>query len=320
MSVSSRSILEPALAADPGYAPGWALLSDSYAFLPAYGGIAFEGSQEQARPLVRSVLDKAQSAAREAIRLDPKHAGGYAALGNVEALRKNWTGSEDLFNQAIKIDPNDTEILDRYSQVLLAGTGRLKEALPVREQIRMLEPFVPIYMTATADIMRTNGDPQAAIRLLEPISPEGPAGSTRTYYLAQAYAAAGRYNDAADTFLTLEPPNDEARRSVQEVARLLRSAPTKVDLSQNLTVADDRYFYSFVGAPELSLDFPERFVAIDFAFRPAMSFLWDPVNASLRKTERYRSLLQSAGLVSYWRARGWPEICRPLGTNDFVCE
>ena len=28
----------------------------------------------------------------------------------------------------------------------------------------------------------------------------------------------------------------------------------------------------------------------------------------------------SPGMVDYWRARGWPDLCRPVGTNDFVCD
>jgi hypothetical protein len=30
--------------------------------------------------------------------------------------------------------------------------------------------------------------------------------------------------------------------------------------------------------------------------------------------------MRNAGFVEYWRARGWPDLCRPLGTDDFVCD
>jgi hypothetical protein len=39
----------------------------------------------------------------------------------------------------------------------------------------------------------------------------------------------------------------------------------------------------------------------------------------LRKTERFKAYVRKAGLVDYWRARGWPDLCRPVGEDDFIC-
>jgi hypothetical protein len=41
--------------------------------------------------------------------------------------------------------------------------------------------------------------------------------------------------------------------------------------------------------------------------------------ALLRKTERFKALVRQFGLVDFWRARGWPDLCRPTGADDFVC-
>ena len=49
----------------------------------------------EARLLAQSILDRAEKAAREAIRLDPRLAMGYAALAPVEVSRGNWVASED---------------------------------------------------------------------------------------------------------------------------------------------------------------------------------------------------------------------------------
>jgi hypothetical protein len=48
--------------------------------------------------------------------------------------------------------------------------------------------------------------------------------------------------------------------------------------------------------------------------------LWLPDMAPLRKTERFKAHMRKAGLVDYWKARGWPDLCKPVGANDFVCE
>lgn len=40
----------------------------------------------------------------------------------------------------------------------------------------------------------------------------------------------------------------------------------------------------------------------------------------MRKTEAFKDLMRKAGLVDYWRARGWPDMCRPVGADDFECD
>jgi hypothetical protein len=52
----------------------------------------------------------------------------------------------------------------------------------------------------------------------------------------------------------------------------------------------------------------------------ATAFLWHPAYAEARKTERFKTFMRKVGIVDYWRARGWPEFCRPLGSDDFMCE
>jgi hypothetical protein len=36
--------------------------------------------------------------------------------------------------------------------------------------------------------------------------------------------------------------------------------------------------------------------------------------------QRFKAYVRKAGLVDYWRARGWPDLCRPMGADDFVCD
>jgi hypothetical protein len=49
--------------------------------------------------------------------------------------------------------------------------------------------------------------------------------------------------------------------------------------------------------------------------------VWHPSSlyAAVRNTERFKAFARNAGLVEYWRAKGWPDFCRPVGTDDFVC-
>jgi hypothetical protein len=50
-------------------------------------------------------------AAREAIRLDPRYAGGYSALADMRTLRGNRVEADGLFQQALALDPADPDTL-----------------------------------------------------------------------------------------------------------------------------------------------------------------------------------------------------------------
>ena len=65
-------------------------------------------------PFHQATQAKAEMAAREAIRLDPRYAGGYSALADMRTLRGNWMEAEDLFRQALALDPADPDTLARY--------------------------------------------------------------------------------------------------------------------------------------------------------------------------------------------------------------
>ena len=68
------------------------------------------------------------------------------------------------------------------------------------------------------------------------------------------------------------------------------------------------------------LDAPERSVEIGYANDGTVRALWDPLYAPVRKTERFKAFARATGYVDYWRAKGWPDLCRPVGADDFVCD
>ena len=123
----------------------------------------------------------------------------------------------------------------------------------------MLEPFVPSTTSSLADIMQLNGQNRASIPILEAIPADAAGGYLRNVYLARAYAAEGRYAEAADTLLAIPQTNEVSRQSVEDAARLLRSAPTKVKAPETLPVFESavlNFVYAYVGAPDRFLEFP----------------------------------------------------------------
>ena len=97
--------LEGVVARDPDYAPAWAMLSQAYRVTLDYNSAPRTAPVDEARRFIQSNLDKAETSARKAIQLDPKHAGGYAALAYIQTTRGKWTEADDLFHQALALDP-----------------------------------------------------------------------------------------------------------------------------------------------------------------------------------------------------------------------
>jgi hypothetical protein len=201
---------------------------------------------------------------------------------------------------------------------MLVVVGRIKEALSFRERLQTVEPFIPQYNNQTANFMLIDGQNRAAITILEAL----PAGYGPYTSLAHAYAAEGRYGQAADTLLAIKGGDDRDSGPLEDAARLLRSAPTKVKAPEALPVFRGQltYIYAYIGALDRGLEETERAIAEGrIPVLAQIRHIWSPEYAPIRKTERFKALVRNAGFVDHWRARGWPDRCRPVGADDFVC-
>jgi TolB-like protein len=309
------AILEPVVARDPTFAPAWSLLANVYRQTAGY----VSTTDEEFFRLAPSYNAKAENAAREAIRLDSREALAYAVLAQIEAASKNWIGADDLYRQALGFDPNEPDVLHSYS-LRLAAAGRIMDALGVREKLRTLEPIERLYNVWTGSYLQVAGQNRAAVALLESIpTTDAAIGFNRNVILAAAYAAEGRFADAADTLLAITG-NRVSRGMVEDAAQLLRSAPARVSAPDRLPALDAglNFVYVYVGAPDRVLDDEDKFLAAGNAFLDHR--VWSADYTPIRQTERFKALIRNAGLLDYWRARGWPDLCRPVGADDFVCD
>jgi len=137
---------------------------------------------------------------------------------------------------------------------------------------------------------------------------------------SRIYAAAGRYSEAADVLLDI-PAGILLSGVVEEAARLLRTAPATSASAQTLPrLGYLEFVYLYIGAPERALEWYEASAEASYWGPGLTAALWHPSYAALRKTERFTTLMRKAGLVDYWRSKAWPEFCRPVGSDDFVCD
>jgi TolB-like protein len=312
----ATAVLEQVVGRDPGFAPAWALLGQSYASFANFSPAFRSGSVEERRVLLLATDAKAERAAREAIRLDARNALAYAVLARLQSRSRNYAAAEDLYKQALTFDPAEPEALNNFTLFRLT-TGHFSEAVGVARTVRALEPLLLSYGRNLAQAVIQDGQTEAGIAILEPLPVDAAGGYFRNENLAQAYAAKGRYVEAADTLLAIPQPSVVSRQVVEDAARLLRTAPAKVRTPGELPDLDALSFvYAYIGAEERLMDFPER----QYTLEAPTSRFWWPAYAVARKTERFKKHVRDIGLVDYWRERGWPDLCRPMGADDFVCD
>jgi DNA-binding SARP family transcriptional activator/TolB-like protein len=312
-------ILEPLVARNPGYAPAWALLAYCYAMLPAFGG-PYEISER--RQKIEKFWPKAEAAARRAIQLDPNLADAYSALARLETLRGKPVAAEDLISKALALDPYNPDALALHMEVL-SNVGLQKKALVTEQRLRALEPYVPTWNQDSAEILWENEQYDAAIKIMKSLiaRPSGPAS------LAMIYASLGRYADAADVFETAlktdRGKDPELEDRWHTAAVLLRAAPGKIVLPKDPPhLQRTSFVYLYVGATDHALDYYEDTIKSGLVGGQGNNFgyLWHVSYAPVRKTERFKTFLRNAGIVDYWRRRGWPDLCKPKGADDFVCD
>jgi TolB-like protein len=310
----AAKLLEQFVARDPDFAPAWAQLSLAYVRGSVFHPAVFSNAMEQARAIIETNLPKAEAAAQRALQLDAKSSDAHMALGLLQALRGKFSGAEDLYARALALDADHPEALYFYSN-MLADLGYVKQALSMRQRLSALEPFAPLFTRLTATIMWVGGQTNEAIALLERV-PEGFAAIR----LAHIYGTQGRYGEAAD--LVLSRSNTYLPGVAEAAARLLRTAPAITASPDTLPRLGEYldFVYLAVGAPGRVLDFHEDRLKLNFRVPLNTTVLWARPYETVRKTERFKAYVRNAGLVDYWRAKGWPDLCRPVGADDFECD
>jgi DNA-binding winged helix-turn-helix (wHTH) protein/tetratricopeptide (TPR) repeat protein len=106
-------------------------------FAPAYARLALALLNKPDKPADPEVVE---TAARQAVALDPNLAGAHAALGQILFLRHlDWEGAGREFQRALELEPRNADAHISYS-LYLAALGRHAEAIATVKRARELDP------------------------------------------------------------------------------------------------------------------------------------------------------------------------------------
>jgi serine/threonine protein kinase/Flp pilus assembly protein TadD len=171
---------------DPKFAPAWAWLGDTYV-----------ARSNLAHPSPDLIL-LGRDAASRAIRLDPRLADGYSAMGMVLASRGSraaYDSADRSFRRALSLDSTAAWTNHVYS-LYLTMVGRVDDALDKNQRALDADPLGPPQRALKGMLLYLKGQPSLARDTLREAIELSPEYVVTPYYLGVIEANDGKFASA----------------------------------------------------------------------------------------------------------------------------
>jgi len=172
---------EQAIGIDPQYALAYVGLADAYLLSDV--------------PTPMEALNKARTAAQQALAIEPARAEAFATLGFASVFDWDWQAAEREFKQALELNPNYATAHHWYGNCL-AWTGRFGEAVFELERALELDPLSLVIASALAAAYYYQGRFDVAIEHYRQILLLDENYFRARLGLAEAYIKKRRYEEA----------------------------------------------------------------------------------------------------------------------------
>jgi adenylate cyclase len=303
-------LLRQALEQDPDFANAWALRAGVQPVIVEYGYTRLSRNEHERRGV---------EFAEKALALEPDSG---MALATLAFLRQNATAKllvrHDLgaiirdLERAVELDPHNSSALN-WLGLSLGQVGRLDDALHTFERCVEVAPRFGPCRENHYDVLWALGRPaEAFARMEEALA----AGAVVSEY--GNFALLAHFEEQTAFMLLANQskwlPNWPRQRDVYEAYRDLDG--DHAELLQELldfcsTGSADAASYAALllvplGAFDLLPDYP--------------MLVWGPEYAGYRRSPQFRHFIRENGALDYWRERGYPPQCRPLGADEFECD
>jgi len=296
------SLFEQAVALDPGFARAWAGLAANYSVMESW---SFFDRDWDALAL---------EAADKALALDPELSTPWAVKGQLALNRGDPVPGVANLQKAIELDPeNATHRL--WLGIQLSSLGYQRQSLESLERCLEIDP---VYENCRRHLALTHmilGDDQRMLELFQQGAEAGFGGSNGQ--IMQRFMSLGNRMMATQLIYTGEnsvsslpakavldamefPNRDHSRGLARFQAWIEKSGQSEGDWA---------VVYSIFGAYHLVKSHP-------FNNR----WIWLDENRGFRQSPYFKPFIRELGFDTYWREKGFPEGCRPLGEEDFECE
>lgn len=311
-------LLEQAVEADPRMADAWGHLAYTLVATISWGA-DFD---------VKAYLERARQAAARALQLAPGHADALRALATAAKLENDFEEADQFFAQLPDME-NSTD----YARHQL-DMGYLRRALELSAR-HMSDPLMvhwrPHLVAGLALISLDH--PIEGAEQLELALEKGYDMKWVPMILARVALARGDTPTWTSTYhlvfsneklpyhvllthikrLILSPPEERAA-----ARQRFWSVASELGFNREQLLAAPGWIYlpvDFLMAVEEYERWSETFWTVG-----SKSWIWLPELQPWRRSESFRRRVRDSGMLAYWQKHGWPDLCRPLGNDDFACD
>jgi TolB-like protein/DNA-binding winged helix-turn-helix (wHTH) protein len=302
--------LEAATAEDPLCAVCWFDLSLLYTLALNIHGTGLPA---------REWTGLANDALEEARRIEPQLPGLMAMQLDIHVSAFDWLAAEAVAAQAghdLKANPEWNFAYGAF-KIKVGQLGGASESFRLARRMEPLDPHVAAMHAHIELLSGRTGEALAEYERAWEMEL-----NNRTLASSMATSAA-LVNGEPDTIrFWLERQRESADPLVESFLRgldeTLDDSPAALAFLQD---AFDRHVSSDYWIAEWAAYHGDNALAFRAVERArGIWAVWSPLMKPLRQHPEFPGLLENWGLVEYWRAHGWGDFCRPLGSDRIVCE
>jgi tetratricopeptide (TPR) repeat protein len=300
----------------PEFAAGWSSLSLTYE-------VSFWYAAHMTPAIEAELLAGQAAAAERAAALEPDAATTEHALGNVARARFHYAEAERHYLRGMQLDPSYSDVREDYSEVLYE-VARLEDSMRAARQLVTLDPYFGIgwnRILRSAIALDRRAEVEEAVRQMRAISAGNYIGKFGLVDYAVAYGRADEARTALAEMVT-RWPKDAA--FAQTLLPWALGEPGLDSVKLRVAVADappGEAAFFFIARQDIDgyNAYIETLGAIPRQYYFIDLYGSRPMGHAMLRDPRVKAMLVRYGLPAYWREKGWPAGCRPLGETDFEC-
>jgi tetratricopeptide (TPR) repeat protein len=300
----------------PEFAAGWSSLSLTYE-------VSFWYTPHITPAFQTQMLAGEKTAAERAAALEPDAAATEHALGNLARAQFHYADAERHYLRAMQIDLSYPDVREDYAE-LLYEVGRMEDSARAGRQLVQLDPYFVVgwvRLLDAASALDRRDDVEESVQRLRSITSGTWAGKTGLLNYALDH---GRSHEARAALAEIVSrwPKDFAFAQTLLPWALGESGVDPAKLRAAIADAPEgeasKYFIARQDIDGYNADI-ERQGAILQAYYFANLYASRPAGHAMLRDPRVKAMIVRYGFPAYWREKGWPAGCRPLGETDFEC-
>lgn len=313
---SAIAHFKKAVAKAPEFAAGWSSLSLTYE-------VSFWYTPHKTPAIGAEFLAGERAAAERAVALEPDAATTEHALGNLARAQFHYADAERHYLRAMQLDPGYPDVREDYAE-LLFEVGRIEDSALAARQLVKLDPYFSVgwvRLREAAIALDRRDEVEESVRRIRAINPDSFTGKLGFLDYAIAYGRADEARAALAEIVT-RWPRDAAFAQTLLPWALGEPGIDPVKLRAAIADAPEGVAsYFFIARQDIAgynADI-ETHGAILEAYYFANLYSSKPAGHAMLRDPRVKAMLVRYGFPAYWREKGWPAGCRPLGETDFEC-